>query len=117
MNQLSPLLRFFRWLALLLSLACLSAWLISAHLGHRPFISTLWPCLIGSMLASVLFVTLNLLEGGCIGLICLTTSILAVGALSKFQLFTATDYYYILPAAFFTGFVSTRGILYPKFLS
>ena len=113
---MKPLVLSLRWLAILISLASLSAWLISAHLAHRPFISAWWPCLIGSLIASVLFVTLNLLEGGCIGLISLSTSLLAIGALSKFHLVSA-DYYYIIPAAFLTGFVATRGILYPKFFS
>ena len=113
---MKPLVLSLRWLAILLSLASLSAWLISAQLAHRPFSSAWWPCLIGSLIASVLFVTLNLLEGGCIGLMVLPTCLLVVGACVKFHLAT-TDYYYILPAAFLTGFVATRGILYPKFFS
>ena len=117
MNQVSPLLRCLRWLAILLSMVLCSTWLISAHLAHRHFISAWWPCLIGSLIASVLFVTLNLLEGGCIGLMVLPTCLLVVGACVKFQFYGAADYYYIIPAAFLTGFVATRGILYPKFLS
>ena len=47
----------------------------------------------------------------------LPTCLLVVGVCVKFQFYGAADYYYIIPAAFLTGFVATRGILYPKFLS
>ena len=117
MNQVSSLLRWLRWLAILLCMAGFFAWLISAHLAPRPFASAWWPCLIGGVIASVVFVTLNLLEGGCIGLVCLTTGIIGVGALSKFHPAAAEGYYYILPAALLTGFVATRGVFYPKFFS
>ena len=106
-----------RYLAILLSLAGFSAWLISAHLAPGPFASAWWPCLIGSLIASVVFVTLNLVEGGCIGLICLITILLGVGVFAKFHPSAAAGYYYIIPAALLTGFVATRGIFYPKFLS
>lgn len=91
-------------------------WLISAHLAPRPFASAFWPCLIGSLLASLVYLTLNILEGGCICAICLAVAFLGVGALAKFHPFAAT-YIYIAPAAILTGFASTRGALYPKFFS
>jgi len=117
MNQIGSLLRWLRWLAILLSLAGFFAWLISAHLAPCPFASVWWPCLIGGVIASVVFVTLNLLEGGCIGLVCLITGIIGVGAFAKFHPAAATGYYYILPAALLAGFVATRGVFYPKFFS
>jgi len=106
-----------RWLVILLLLVGFFAWLISAQLAPRPFASAFWPCLIGSLLASAFFVTLNLLEGGCIGLICLLTGLLCVGVLAKFHPFAAAGYYYIVPAAMVAGFAATRGIFYPKFFS
>ena len=117
MKHLGTLLVWLRWLAILLSMAGFFTWLISAHLAPRPFASVWWPCLIGSVIASVVFVTLNLLEGGCIGLVCLTTGIIGVGAVAKFHPAAAAGYYYILPAALLSGFVATRGVFYPKFFS
>ena len=111
------LLRCLRWLAILLPLVGFSAWLISAHLAPRPFASAFWPCLVGSLLASAFFLTLNILEGGCIGVICLTTCLVGVHVLGRFHPFAAAGYTYIVPAAMLTGFVATRGILYPKFFS
>ncbi len=117
MKHLGRVFRLVRWLVILLSLAGFFAWLISAHLAPRPFASVWWPCLIGGVIASVVFVTLNLIEGGCIGVVCLATGIIAVGAFSKLHPAAAAGYYYIIPAALLTGFVATRGIFYPKFYS
>ncbi|MHB1082890.1 MAG: hypothetical protein ACYC67_26075 [Prosthecobacter sp.] len=117
MKHVGTLLCWLRWLAILLSLAGFFAWLISAHLAPRPFASAWWPCLIGSVIASVFLVTLNLIEGGCIGVVCLVTGIIAVGAFSKLHPEAVAAYYYILPAVFLTGFVATRGIFYDEFFS
>lgn len=117
MKHLGTLLCWIRWLAILLSMAGFFAWLISAHLAPRPFASVWWPCLIGGVIASVIFVTFNLIEGGCIGVIFLLLGLLAVGVLSKHHPAAAAGYYYIIPAALLTGFVATRGVFYPKFFS
>ena len=111
------LVLIFRWLAISLPLAGFFAWLISSHLAPRPVASAFWPCLVGSLLASVFFLTLNILEGGCIGIICLTTGLAGVGVLAKFHPFAAAGYFYIVPAALLTGLAATRGLLYPKFFS
>lgn len=117
MKHLGTLLGWLRWLAILLSLAGFFAWLISAHLAPRPFASAWWPCLIGSVIASVFLVTLNLIEGGCVGVILLVLGLLAVGVFAKNHPAEAAGCYYIIPAAILTGFVATRGIFYPKFFS
>lgn len=117
MKHLGALLGWLRWLAILLSMAGFFAWLISAQLAPRTFASAWWPCLIGSVIASVIFVTLNLIEGGCIGVIFLLLGLLAVGVLSKHLPAVVAGYCYIIPAALLTGFVSTRGIFYPNFFS
>ncbi len=79
------------------------AWLISAHLAPRTFASAWWACFIGSVFASVVFVTFNLVEGGCIGVVCPATGIIAVGAFSKLHPAAASGCYYIIPAALLTG--------------
>lgn len=61
------------------------------------------------MIASVFLVTMNLIEGGCVGVILLVLGLFAAGVLSKYLPAEAPGYYYILPAAILTGFVSTRG--------
>ncbi len=117
MKHLGRLFRLVRWLAILLTLAGFFAWLISAHLAPRAFASAWWPCFIGSVIASVLLVTQNLIEGGCVGVIFLVLGFLAIGVLSKHLPAEAAGYYYILPAALLTGFVATRGILHDRFFS
>jgi|GEM_PF-2496702 len=117
MKHISRVFRLVRWLAILLSMAGFFAWLISAHLAPRPFASVWWPCVIGSVIASVLLVTQNLIEGGCVGLIFLVLGFLVTGALSKHLPAEAAGYYYILPAAMLTGYVATRGILFDRFFS
>ena len=117
MKHARTLFCWLRWLAILLCMSGLFAWLISAHLAPRPFASVWWPCLIGGVIASVLLVTLNLIEGGCAGVILLVLGLLAAGVLSKHLPAEAAGYYYILPAAILTGFVATRGVFYPRFFS
>ncbi|MFZ2277790.1 MAG: hypothetical protein WAW39_08320 [Prosthecobacter sp.] len=117
MKHLGTLLCWLRWLAILLSMAGFFAWLISSHLAPRPFASVWWPCLIGSVIASVIFVTFNLIEGGCIGVIFLLLGFIAIGAFSKFHPAAAAGYYYVIPAALLTGFVATRDIFYSRFFS
>lgn len=117
MKHARTLLCWLRWLAILLCMSGFFAWLISAHLAPRPFASVWWPCVIGSVIASVLLVTQNLIEGGCVGVILLVLGFLVTGALSKHLPAEAAGYYYILPAAILTGFVATRGILFNRFFS
>lgn len=117
MKHVRTLLCWLRWLAILLCMSGFFAWLISAHLAPRPFASVWWPCLIGSVTASVFLVTQNLIEGGCVGVILLVLGLLAAGVLAKNHPAEAAGYYYILPSAILTGFVATRGVFYGGFFS
>ena len=104
-------LGIFLWAAVLLGLVAFSGWLISAHLAPRPFASAFWPCLVSSLLGTVLFVTLNIVEGGCICIICLALSLLSISVVAKFH--TPPVGSYIATTAILTGFASTR-ILHAK---
>lgn len=117
MKHARTLLCWVRWLAILLGMSGVFAWLISAHLAPRPFASVWLPCLIGSVIASVFLVTLNLIEGGCAGVILLVLGLFAAGVLSKHHPAEAAAWCYILPSVVLTGFVATRGVFYGGFFS
>ena len=113
-HNLRPLKRTFTilvWFAVSAGLAAFFAWLISAHLAPRPFASAFWSCLIWTVLANLLFVTFNVLEGAFICLICVVTAGFAIPLGPRLGVPALP---YIALAAFIGGFASSR-VLYTKF--
>jgi len=93
------------WAAASAVLAGVCAWLISTQLVPRSFTSVFVPCLIGTVLATVLFVTFNVIEAAIQCAIYLVLAVFSIPIAAHFQ---APAFPYVAAASFISGYAASR---------